>query len=306
MTYETAAAAGRSTDHLPQDAARPATAAQADGAAGSGGPTGSGRPRADPTGATSVSAASASSTEAADPYCLAPAESDRLLASAPWRRFAVVGDSLAEGLGDPSPGYRTASWADRTAEALRRIVPDLAYLNLGARGLTAAQVRAGQAERAARFRPDLVAVVCGGNDLLLPGFSAAVVERELDLLFSRLAGPGTTLLGFALANVAAAVPELRGSPLEEGVAVLNAVTRKVARRHGAGVVEMYVHPAVGDRDLYSADLVHASARGHAVIAAATVRTLAAGLPPEPVGESSAGPTAQASTGPGAEFSTGSD
>ncbi|MFF6957362.1 GDSL-type esterase/lipase family protein [Streptomyces sp. NPDC008317] len=213
--------------------------------------------------------------EAADPHCLSPEESDRLLRGAPWKRFAVVGDSIAEGLGDPVPGYRTAPWADRTAEALRRVVPELTYLNLGMRGLTAGQVRADQAERAARFAPDLVAIVCGGNDLLLPGFSPEVLDKELDLLFARLAAPGRTLFAYALVNVAAAVPELRGGPLESGVAVLNQVTRAVAERYGAVVVEMYDHPAVADRDLYSADLVHASARGHAVSAAATVRALAA-------------------------------
>ncbi|MEW2522106.1 SGNH/GDSL hydrolase family protein [Actinacidiphila alni] len=213
--------------------------------------------------------------EAADPHCLSAEEADALLRGAPWRRFAVVGDSLAEGLGDPTPGYRTESWADRTARALRRAAPDATYLNLGLRGLTAGQVRAGQADRAARFAPDLVAIVCGGNDLLLPGFSPDVLAKELDLLFGRLAAPGTTVFTYALANVAAAVPELRGGPLDGGVAVLNEVTRTVAKRHGAVVVEMYDHPAGADRDLYSADLIHASARGHAVIAAATLRALAA-------------------------------
>lgn len=217
--------------------------------------------------------------EAADPHCLGDGESGELLRGAPWRRFAVVGDSLAEGLGDAVPGYRTASWADRTAEALRDVAPGAGYLNLGLRGLTTAQVRAEQAERAAAFAPDLVAVVCGGNDLLLPGFSPTRVAREMDLLFGRLAAPGSTLFAFALANVAAAVPELRGGPLEEGVALLNGIVRKTAERHGALLVEMYDHPAVGDRDLYSADLVHASARGHAVIAAATIRALSREIAP---------------------------
>lgn len=215
--------------------------------------------------------------EATDPYCLAPGEGEALLRGARWRRFAVLGDSLAEGLGDPLPGYRTASWADRTAEALRSAAPSLSFLNLGLRGLTTAQVRAGQVERAAAFAPDLVAVVCGGNDLLLPGFSPEVVGREMDLLFAALAAPGTTVVTFALSNVAAAVPELRGGPLEKGVALLNGIVRETARRHGALVVEMYDHPAGGERDLYSADLVHASARGHAVIAAETVRTLGAAV-----------------------------
>ncbi|SEO10149.1 GDSL-like Lipase/Acylhydrolase family protein [Actinacidiphila rubida] len=118
-------------------------------------------------------------------------------------------------------------------------------------------------------------VVCGGNDLLLPGFSPAVLETELDLLFSALSGPGTTLFTYGLADVARAVPALRGGPLDAGVAVLNEVTRTAAARHGALVVEMHGHPATGHRDLYSADLIHFSARGHAVAAAVTLRTLSA-------------------------------
>ena len=216
--------------------------------------------------------------EAADPHCLSDAESDALLRGAPWKRLAVVGDSLVEGLGDPVPGYRTACWADRLAEALRRTAPDLAYLNLGRRGLTAAQVRAEQGDRAAAFAPDLLGVVCGGNDLLLPGFSPRVLASELDRLFDSLAAPGTTLFVYALANVVDAIPELRGGPLEKGVEVLNEVTRKVADRYGALVVRMYGHPASADRDLFSADRVHASARGHAVIAAATIRALAPRIP----------------------------
>ncbi|WP_052397939.1 SGNH/GDSL hydrolase family protein [Streptomyces sp. NRRL F-5123] len=224
--------------------------------------------------------------EAADPHCLGEGEGGALLRGAPWRRFAVLGDSLAEGLGDPLPGYRTASWADRTAEALRSAAPGLEYLNLGVRGLTTAQVRAGQTGRAAAFAPDLVAVVCGGNDLLLPGFSPDAVAAEMDLLFGGLCAPGTTVFTFSLLNVTAAVPELRGGPLEDGLAVLGGIVRATAKRHGALVVEMYGHPAAGDRDLYSADLVHASARGHAVIAAAVLRELGAAVREAP---SRAGP-----------------
>ncbi|WP_329370853.1 SGNH/GDSL hydrolase family protein [Streptomyces sp. NBC_00669] len=216
--------------------------------------------------------------EATDPHCMSDTESDAVLHGAPWRRLAVVGDSLAEGLGDPVPGYRTACWADRLARALRRSVPDLAYLNLGRRGLTAAQVRAEQAEPAAAFTPDLLGVVCGGNDLLLPGFDPRALASELDRLFDTLGAPGTTLFVYALANVVDAIPELRGGPLEKGVEVLNEVTREVADRHGALVVQMHGHPASADRDLFSADRVHASARGHAVIAATTIRALASRIP----------------------------
>jgi lysophospholipase L1-like esterase len=205
-------------------------------------------------------------------------ESDALLHGAPWRRLAIVGDSLAEGLGDRVPGYRSLCWADRLARTLRRTVSDLAYLNLGRRGLTATQVRADQADRAAEFAPDLLGVVCGGNDLLLPDFSPRALASDLDRLIARLATPDTTLFVYTLANVVDALPGLRGGPLEKGVEVLNEVTRTVADRHGALVVQMYGHPASTDRDLFSTDRIHASARGHAVIAATTVRTLAAHIP----------------------------
>ena len=66
--------------------------------------------------------------EAADPYCLRPGEAATLLAGHPWRRFAVLGDSIAEGVGDPVPGYEHLGWADRVAAALRQHRPDLAVL----------------------------------------------------------------------------------------------------------------------------------------------------------------------------------
>lgn len=47
------------------------------------------------------------SAEATDPYRLPDAEADQLLATAPWKRYVVVGDSLAEGLGEATPATPT-------------------------------------------------------------------------------------------------------------------------------------------------------------------------------------------------------
>jgi len=41
----------------------------------------------------------AATVEATDPYCLRDGEAAALLAGHPWRRFAVVGDSVAAGIG---------------------------------------------------------------------------------------------------------------------------------------------------------------------------------------------------------------
>ena len=58
-------------------------------------------------------------TEALDEYCLAEGESAKLLTGHPWRRFVVLGDSVAEGLCEPVPGYSELQWADRLAAELR-------------------------------------------------------------------------------------------------------------------------------------------------------------------------------------------
>src|SRR5215470_4382308 len=55
-------------------------------------------------GEWALTLAYAESREAADPWCLADGEASRLLAGHPWRRFAVLGDSVAEGVFEPTEG----------------------------------------------------------------------------------------------------------------------------------------------------------------------------------------------------------
>ena len=86
-----------------------------------------------------------------------------LLSGARWRRVAVLGDSIAEGVREPLDGYRDLSWIDRIAAPLRDAAPDLALLNLGRRNLLAAEVRASQLAPALAFRPDLAIVRRAGT-----------------------------------------------------------------------------------------------------------------------------------------------
>ena len=212
--------------------------------------------------------------EAGDPLCLPPERTGELLAGAPWRRFAVLGDSLAAGVLDPPvEGYAPVSWPDRVAAGLRRVHPDLAYRNLGRRGLLTRQVRETQLDAALEFGPDLATLVCGGNDLLVPRLDRAAVEADIDAMVAALTAAGATVFVFGLMNVTAATTKM--DLLKPRLMGLNASVRKVAGRHGAVFVDLWPHPAAADRDLYSGDLLHMSARGHAHIAAATVTALAA-------------------------------
>ncbi|WP_055589235.1 SGNH/GDSL hydrolase family protein [Peterkaempfera griseoplana] len=208
-----------------------------------------------------------------DPHCLPPGGADALLDGLPWRRFAVLGDSLAEGTGAPSPGYRDRPWAERVRDAMRRVRPDVAYRNLGRHGLRAAQVRDQQLSEALAFGPDLACVLAGGNDLLARGFRPELTEQALEETVAPLCAAGArpllfTLLDFTLGRSGESV-------LRPRVAALNERLRAVAQRHGAVLVEMAGHPAEGDRGLYGPDGIHPSMRGHAVIAAQAIRALAA-------------------------------
>ena len=210
--------------------------------------------------------------EARDPYCIADAEVDRLLDGAPWRRFVLLGDSLAEGVGDESPGYRSSPWAERIAAALRRQQPELEFANLARRGLRAAEVRAEQLQRARQLEPDLAGVICGGNDLLVEPFDAGGVAAELETMIVALQGSGAEVITWTLQDITRAWPALAEGLLARLMA-LNDVVRAVSARHGTILVDQWSSPACAEQSIYSADLMHSSMRGHAVVAAATVRRL---------------------------------
>ena len=136
--------------------------------------------------------------EAADPYCLREGEAERLLAGHPWRRFVVLGDSIAEGVGESAPGYADEPWCDRIAAALRAGQPGLEYLNLGTRNTPAAQVRATQLPSALAFAPDLALVACGGYDILQPVYDPAAIAAEIRAIVAALAAAGATVVTVGL------------------------------------------------------------------------------------------------------------
>ncbi|MFI2473266.1 SGNH/GDSL hydrolase family protein [Nocardia xishanensis] len=214
-------------------------------------------------------------TEADDPMLLAPDAARELLADAPWRRFAVLGDSIARGVGDPSPGYETTGWADRLAALLTSVRPGLAYLNTGRVGATTAQVRDEQLQQVLEFEPDLVHVSCGGNDLFLPGADVDQVRANLDELFAAVSRGGAQVMTFTVADVWQAEHMAPMRPMRERMAVLNDIVRDLAHRYDAVLVDFWDHPLRLRPQVMSADLLHFTTSGHAVVATEMVRALSA-------------------------------
>ncbi|BCK59273.1 SGNH/GDSL hydrolase family protein [Nocardia wallacei] len=209
-------------------------------------------------------------TEATDPYCLPPLTSAALLFDAPWRRFGVVGDSLSAGIGDPTPGYADQGWADRVANILRRVRPDLRYLNTAENGVTTARTVAGQFDRMRAFAPDLLHLPSGPNDIVRrdPDFDA--IEKAMRRMYDLAADTGALLTTFTLGR-AYVVPAFPDWP--DRIRTMNAMTRRLATEYGAVVVDMWDHPVNDRANLVSADQIHFSTSGQAVMATEFVRRL---------------------------------
>ncbi|WP_405108333.1 SGNH/GDSL hydrolase family protein [Micromonospora sp. NBC_01405] len=222
-------------------------------------------------------------TEATDPHCLRAGESARLLAGHPWRRFVVLGDSVAEGLCEPVDGYPDVQWADRIAAELDAARPGLVYRNLGLRGLRAHEVRAAQLGPAVEFGPDLALVVCGGNDAFRQGYDADAVDAELAAIVTGLQANGADVVTVGMFDVShsPAVPARLREDLGERMRRLAARTRALGERLGTLHVHLTDHPAVADPGLYSTDGRHGSARSDAIAAAETIRRLGAHLAATP-------------------------
>ena len=205
-------------------------------------------------------------TEKDDPYLTGLPRLDR----SPWSRFVVVGDSMAEGVGEPTPGYEHLGWADRVATSLHT-----EYLNLGRRKLLAGEVRESQLEPALAFAPDLAAVVCGGNDLMRHDHDPVAVERHVDAIVAALRAAGSDVILFAPFDMSRSelLPSDRRPAWRSLIERMGALAERVARRHGAVFVDFRSHPAGPEPSIYSGDRVHLNARGHAICAAQTLRAL---------------------------------
>jgi len=210
-------------------------------------------------------------TEESDPFCLRPADAAALLFDAPWRRFAVIGDSLSAGTGDPSPGYANVGWSDRVANVLRQVRPDLAYLNTAEIRATTAQTLEKQVDRMIEFAPDLLHLPCGANDILRREPDFGEIGQTLRRMYDIAAGTGAQLTTFTLgkAYVVPVFPDWR-----DRVGTINDLTRTLAGEYGAIIVDMWDHPINTREDLLSEDRIHFSTSGQAVMATEIVKGLA--------------------------------
>src|SRR5215207_1449794 len=196
-----------------------------------------------------------------------------------WNRYVALGDSVTEGLGDPLRDGRLRGWAMRLAEHLRQVMPDLEFVNLAVRGHRVEDAIHRQLRPALALRPDLVSVVVGANDVLLgTRVDRHRIAHALGRLIAPLTATGATVIMSTVPDLAAFIPlppPVRAQ-LSRGFDTVNDVTRDVARRYDALLLEPPAEWTTRGRQLLSIDRIHPNAEGHRLIAAGAAELL--GIP----------------------------
>ncbi len=186
----------------------------------------------------------------------------------PPLRFAALGDSLTEGIGDPvGSGWR--GWAALLAESLAPAEDPVEFRNFAASGAQTSDVLLRQLPRALAFAPDVASVVVGVNDTLRATFDIHAVTARLDAVYGAFAERGAVQLTACLPDPGAllGLPGVLARPLARRQRAVNSVVHALSERHGA----VHLHAAdanwTADRALWSADRLHPGERGHRRFAA---------------------------------------
>ena len=162
------------------------------------------------------------------------------------------------------PRWAAATGAGRTAS--RSTSPSssrgLCYANLAVRGKTLAQVADEQIPQAIAFRPDLVSIAAGGNDMLRPGADPDALAESFDEVIRTLLQAGCPVLMFT--GFDPRFPVLR--LIRGKVAAFNMHLRAIADRHECRVVDLWSMNVLRDPRAWSADRLHMTPEGHRRVA----------------------------------------
>ncbi|WP_304450912.1 SGNH/GDSL hydrolase family protein [Nocardiopsis sp. YSL2] len=181
------------------------------------------------------------------------------------RSFVAIGDSITEGMEDDSgPGGEYRGFADRLAEHLGSDVPDFRYANLGVRGRRMAHIFGEQLEQTVAWRPDLVTVLAGGNDVLRPGNDLDKLAEQFEAGIRLLCEAGIRVVIIS-GHDTGWIPVLRY--YRGRIAVFSMHMRAVAERTGTEIVDMWALNALTDPRAWSEDRLHLNGAGHQIVAA---------------------------------------
>lgn len=191
----------------------------------------------------------------------------------PTLRVAVLGDSSVTAPGVSGP---EEIWISRLCERMGEQY-HVIMRSFAVGGSQTEDLITDQMEEAVLFGPDMIFVSVGANEVIR-GVSRRRFQQNLSRLIAELADTGATVIQSGVGEMGS-IPRLH-PPLSNLMAYrakrFDDVHWEVARQHGTVVVDQRsddIEIWYSDRDLWSADLFHVSAEGHARWADTAWRTL---------------------------------
>lgn len=192
-------------------------------------------------------------------------------------RFAALGDSFTEGVGDElSDGY-TRGWADLLAEGIARSTGrPLEYANFAVRGRLLAPIIAEQFEPAVKLRPTLVSFVGGGNDMLRPNVDVHQLVKQTERVLHGFLDIGAEPFMLTTGNFSRWVP-LTERIQERGDEFTNAA-EQLAAKLDIPFINNWADPELAKMQYWAVDRLHLGPAGHRRVAARALEALGYDVP----------------------------
>ena len=179
--------------------------------------------------------------------------------------FAILGDSAASGVGDSDKNGVTRGWGYYLAKHFQ---DPLVYINLSRPGAQSAEVLEDQLPKALMFKPDIAAVIVGGNDALRNGFDPNKLHQNLRATISELKKSGAEVLLLQLHDPTQIVPlpRLLARVLSRRINAVNRVIHSVGREFNAQILLTRSIQDIYERKVWHVDRMHPSKYGHQLMA----------------------------------------
>lgn len=189
-------------------------------------------------------------------------------------RYAAIGDSFTEGLGDALPDGSVRGWADLVAAGLAATSSQpVHYANLAVRGRLLAPVVADQLEAALALSPapTLLTLNGGGNDMMRPGCDVDRLVGLTEQAVLRCADAGVQLVLLSGADPTARLPF--GSMMYRSGVALTAAVAELAARHDVLFVDAFGDVELRRPEYWSPDRLHLGPAGHRRVAGLVLAAL---------------------------------
>jgi lysophospholipase L1-like esterase len=178
--------------------------------------------------------------------------------------LVVLGDSFAEGRGDPDGAGGFTGWVPRVAHRLG--LSDV--LNLGAYGALTQDVVDKQLAEIADVETPELGIAVGGNDLVR-AYDHDGFRQNLTTIFDAVAAPGRRVFTHDYPDIPGKLPGLPAEHrevLRARFAKANDFLAALCAERGVVRYALSTAPLCADPDMWYPDGIHPSALGHRTIA----------------------------------------